>query len=325
MSPDTDAARRSPAAAIGIRLLGAACVVIAAVTIVFWLVKSIPGDPVEIMLGPLATVGQAEKDAIRATLNLNQPVFVQYLNYLGQMMTGNLGTSYQLNEPVVDVLARAFAPTAALTSLSLLFTVILVALGILIARTRRIRGVVLASQTVAATLPIFWVSYILLVVFGFSLGWFPVTDSTGFAALILPAVALGIAVSAILGRIVHTALEDAQQQPFWLSIRARGSSQLRFDLAHGLRHGLGAALPLAVQIVGGLLGGAVIVEQIFGRPGLGSVALVAITNRDLPVILGLVALSAVMFTLLALLADFALWAIDPRLRPWRARGDDRVK
>lgn len=305
------------------RLLGAACVVIATVTIVFWLVKSIPGDPVEIMLGPLATIGQAEKDAIRSTLNLDQPVFAQYFSYLGQLVTANLGTSYQLNEPVIDVIARALAPTAALTSLSLLFTVILVVIGILIARTRKLRGFVLASQTLSATLPIFWVSYLLLVVFGFSLGWFPVADSTGFHALVLPAVALAIAVSAILGRIVHTALEDAQQQPFWLSVRARGSSQLRFDLVHGVRHGLGAALPLAVQIVGGLLGGAVIVEQIFGRPGLGSVALVAITNRDLPVILGLVALSAVMFTLLALLADFALWAIDPRLRPWRERGDQR--
>lgn len=321
---DEHSAPRSPAAVVGLRLLGALFVVFATVTIVFWLVKSIPGDPVDIMLGPLATIGEAEKDAIRETLNLDAPPFVQYVNYLGQLLSGNLGTSYQLNEPVIDVLTRAFTPTASLAGLAMLFTVMLVSLGLLLARTRRLRAAVLATQTVSATLPIFWVSYLLLIIFGFGLGWFPVANSNSFGALILPALALAIAVSAILGRVMHNAIEDAQLQPFWLSVRARGSSNLRFDFAHGLRHGLGASLPLVVQIVGGLLGGAVIVEQIFGRPGLGSVALVAITNRDLPLILGLVAMSAVIFTLLALLADFALWAADPRLRPWQRRGDQHA-
>lgn len=317
MKTEGIAVSRGFAVSLGTRLLGAVFVVFATVTIVFWLVKLIPGDPVDVMLGPLASVSDAEKDAIRETLHLSDPPFMQYLAYLGQILTGNLGTSYQLNESVSDVILRALAPTAALSALALIFALALVILGVVIARTRALRAFVLGSQTVAATLPIFWVSYLLLMVFAFGLGWFPIVNSTGFTALVLPSLALALAVASLLGRVLHSSLEDARLRQFWLSVRGRGVSQLGFDVAHGVRHALGSVLPLAVQIMGGLLGGAVIVEQIFGRPGLGSVTLAAITNRDLPLILGIVTLSAVAFALFALIADIALWVVDPRVRPWR--------
>lgn len=314
---------RGAAASLGTRLLGAVFVVFATVTVVFWLVKLIPGDPVDVMLGPLAKVSEAEKDAIRETLHLGDPPFMQYLAYLGQMLQGNLGTSYQLNEDVSVVLLRGLAPTAALSALALTFALAFLVLGIVIARTRALRAFVLGSQTVAATLPIFWVSYLLLMMFAFGLGWFPIANSTGFAALVLPALALALAVASLLGRVLHSTFEDARLKQFWLSVRGRGASQLRFDVAHGVRHALGSVLPLAVQIMGGLLGGAVIVEQIFGRPGLGTVTLVAITNRDLPLILGIVTMSAVAFAIFALIADIALWVVDPRVLPWRdERGRD---
>lgn len=309
-------------ASIGTRVLGAVLVVFLTVTAVFWLLQAIPGDPVDVMLGPLATVSEAEKEVIRQQLRLNDPPFVQYINYLGGLLQGNLGVSFQLNEPVSVVLSRALGPTAALTGLALIFAVILVLAGVGVARTRSTRTLVSASQVVVSTLPIFWMSYLLIFVFAIWLGWFPIATSRGFLALVLPALTLAFAVAGILGRVLHASLEDAATRPFWMTVRARGVSALGFDVRHGLRHALSAVLPLTAQIVGGLLGGAVIVEQVFGRPGLGSVALVAITNRDLPVILGIVALSAVIFAVLALVADLVLWSADPRLRPWRQRGSN---
>lgn len=306
------------------RLLGALLVVWLTVTVAFFAVKLIPGDPVDVMLGPLATVSEASKEQIRADLGLNQSVFVQYVHYLAQLVTGNLGTSFQLNESVTLVLGRALGPTAALASLATLFACVFVAMGVLIARTRVFRATVATLQIAATTLPIFWVSYLLLFVFAFGLGWFPATSGRGFLALILPAVALAIPVAGLLGQVLHSGMADTETRPFWLSVRSRGVSQFGFDTQHAVRHGLGSVVPLTTQIVGGLLGGAVLVEQVFSRPGLGSVALTAIINRDMPVILGVVAFSAVVFAVLTILADALVWLIDPRTRvsiPARMRVD----
>lgn len=304
------------------RLLGALLVVWLTVTVAFFAVKLIPGDPVDVMLGPLATVSEATKDQLRAELGLNEPLFVQYLNYLANLMSGNLGVSFQLNEPVTLVIGRALGPTAVLAGLALVFALVLVVFGVLIARTRPLRAVVTSGQIIATTLPIFWVSYLLLFVFAFGLGWFPATNGRGFAALVLPAVALAIPVAGILGQVLHSGMTDTETKPFWLSVRARGVPQFGFDTQHAVRHGLGSTVPLTTQIIGGLLGGAVLVEQVFARPGLGTVALTAITNRDMPVILGVVAFSAVTFAVLAIVADALVWVIDPRTRSTsRTRGE----
>lgn len=266
------------------------------------------------MLGPLATLSEQAKENIRLELGLDKPVFVQYLNYLGQILSGNLGDSYQLNQPVSVALGQALWPTVSLAIMALVLAVVFVILGILVARTYRWRAFIEHSHILATTLPIFWVSYLLLFVFAFGLGWFPAVSGDGLRSLWLPALALAIPIAGIIGQVFHSALLDARTQPFWVTVRSRGVSQLGFELRHASRHGLGSTVPLAVQIFGGLLGGAIIVEQVFSRSGLGSVALVAITNRDLPVVLGIVLLSAVFFSVLSAISDIAVWFIDPRTR-----------
>lgn len=274
----------------------------------------IPGDPVDIMLGPLATISAEAKENIRTDLGLDASPIAQYFSYLGGFLTGNLGVSYQLNQPVTAVLGRAIGPTVALALASSLLATALIALGVLIARTRALKALVAESHILATTVPIFWLSYLLLFTFAFGLGWFPATRASGLSGLWLPAIALSIPVAGVLGQILHSGIADAHSKQFYLSVRSRGLSDLGFDFRHAVRHGLASAVPLATQIFGGLLGGAIIVEKVFSRPGLGSVALVAITNRDLPVVLGVVALSAVIFAIVSLVAEVAIWLLDPRTR-----------
>ena len=289
-------------------------VVWAAVTVIFFTVKLIPGDPVDIILGPLATITEASKARIREELGLNEPVLIQYFDYLAALITGNFGSSYQLNQPVIEVLTRALGPTSALTGLALLIAGIFVLCGVLLARTPLLRVSIEQTHVLATSVPTFWLGYLLLFVFAFTLRWLPATGGTGLQSLWLPALALAVPVAGVIGQVLLAGIQDTYRRPFWLTVRARGVSQLRFDARHGFRHGLSNVTPLTAQIIGGLLGGTVIVEQVFSRPGIGSVALVAITNRDMPVILGIVALSAAIFALLSLLAEGAVWLIDPRTR-----------
>ena len=296
------------------RILGAAFVVWIAVTVAFVAVKLIPGDPVDVMLGPLANVPEDTREQIRIELGLNDPLFAQYLNYLADLVTGNLGVSYQLDQPVATVLADALIPTAQLALFALLLASIFVALGVLMAEHPALGKLTSALQVLAVTIPVFWIGYLLLVAFSFSIPLFPATTNDSLAALVLPGLTLAIPVAGILGQVVGSGISDAHTRRWALSVRARGVSTFDFDARHASRHGLSAATPLAAQIFGGLLGGTILVEQVFSRPGLGSIALAAITNRDMTVVLGFVALSALFFAVLSILADIAIWMLDPRTR-----------
>ena len=296
------------------RILGAAFVLWIAVTVAFVAVKLIPGDPVDVMLGPLANVPEETREQIRIELGLNDSLFAQYLNYLADLVTGNLGVSYQLDQPVATVLAEALIPTAQLALFALALASIFVALGVLMAEHPALGKLTSALQVLAVTIPVFWIGYLLLVAFSFSIPLFPATTNDSLAALVLPGLTLAIPVAGILGQVVGSGISDAHTRRWALSVRARGVSTFDFDARHASRHGLSAATPLAAQIFGGLLGGTILVEQVFSRPGLGSIALAAITNRDMTVVLGFVALSALFFAVLSILADIAIWMLDPRTR-----------
>jgi peptide/nickel transport system permease protein len=168
-------------------------------------------------------------------------------------------------------------------------------------------------ELLAISSPPFWIGLVLLSVFAFGLGWFPVAGADGIQSLILPALTIALPVAGILGQVLRTSLEDAEEQPFVTSARARGAGPARLVLRHTLRHAAIPALTLAGYIVGSLLGGAVVVESVFARPGLGRVALSAITNRDLPVVMGIIVFTAIVFVLVNLLVDLAYRAIDPRI------------
>ncbi|WP_127474797.1 ABC transporter permease [Microbacterium sulfonylureivorans] len=304
------------AASVVIVLWGAA-------TVAFLALRVIPGDPVDVMLGPQAQVSEEVKDGIRAELGLDRPPLEQYVAYLAQLLRGDLGESYQLRMPVSEVIGRQLGATLQLSALALLFAVVIALSVALLARGRTSRGIVAALELVILSSPVFWIGLLLLSVFAFGLGWFPVSGSRDPATLVLPAVTLALPIAALLGQVLRDGIETAERQPFTTTVRARGAGPTWLALHHTLRHGATGALTLAAYLVGSLLGGAVLVETVFARPGLGRVTLTAISDRDLPVITGIILLSALVFVVVNLIVELTYPLLDPRLR--RAPGAATVR
>lgn len=299
-------------------ILSVAVVLWGAATLAFLAFRIIPGDPVEVMLGPQAQVSEAVKEGIRAELGLDRPPFEQYLAYLGSLLQGDFGESYQLRMPVTEVIGRQLGATLQLTALALLLAAVLAFLVVLIARGRAARTAVAAVELVILSSPVFWIGLVLLSVFAFGLGWFPVSGTRNPATIVLPAITLALPVAALLGQVLRDGIEAAERQPFATTVRARGAGPTWLTLRHTLRHGATGAVTLAAYFVGSLLGGAVLVETVFARPGLGRVTLTAITDRDLPVITGIILLSALVFVLVTLVVELVYPLLDPRLRDARA-------
>ena len=286
----------------------------AAATLAFVITNVLPGDPVEVMLGPQAQISDEVKDALREELGLTQPLWNQYVADISGLAHGDLGESLQLRMPVVDVIGRQFGSTLQLTALALLFALVIAAAVTLLARGPRSRRVAATAELIVLSAPVFWIGLLLLTVFAFGLGWFPVSGSRGAASLVLPALTLALPCAALIGQLVRDGVEEAEQQPFAFTVRARGAGDLRLLTHHTLRHGSIGAVTMAGYLIGSLLGGAVLVETVFARQGVGRVALTAIINRDLPVIAGVIVLSALIFTVIAIVSDVVMTILDPRLR-----------
>jgi peptide/nickel transport system permease protein len=285
-----------------------------AATLVFLAFRVIPGDPVSVMLGPQAQVSEAVKDGIRAELGLDRPPLEQYIAFIGQLARGDLGESYQLRMPVTEVIGRQLGSTLQLSALALVIAVLLAVAVALLVRGQAGRAVAAGVELVILSSPVFWIGLILLSVFAFGLGWFPVSGARNPATIVLPAITLALPVAALLSQVLRDGLVQAERMPFAETVRARGAGPSWFTLRHGLRHGGANAITLAAYLTGSVLGGAVLVETVFARAGLGRVTLAAINNRDLPVITGIILLSAIVFVIVNLVVELLHPIIDPRLR-----------
>ena len=288
-----------------------------AATLAFLAFRVIPGDPVDVMLGPLAQVSEATKDGIREELGLTRPPLEQYLDYLGGLLRGDLGESYQLRMPVAEVIGRQLGPTVQLTLLALLIGVVLALAVALLARRGAPRVIANVTELVVLSSPVFWIGLVLLAVFAFGLGWFPVAGTRNPATIVLPAITLALPVAALIGQVLRDGIDQAERQPFAETVRARGAGEVRLTFVHTLRHASAGALTLTAYLVGSLLGGAVLVETVFARPGLGRVTLTAILDRDLPVVTGVIMLSALVFVVINTIVELTHPLLDPRMRNTR--------
>ncbi|WP_238005402.1 ABC transporter permease [Dactylosporangium sp. AC04546] len=305
-----DAGRLARRAAIAIvQLWGAA-------TLCFATLHLIPGDPVDIIMGNQALVSPELKAQVRAEYGLDDPVAVQYLRLVAHLARGDLGTSYQLQRPVWGALAEQVLPTVQLAGAALLLAVLLaVGAAVLVPeRSRVARALFSGLEMVAVSLPQYWLG-ILLITF-LSLRWhlFPVIEAGTWRSLVLPAVAVALPIAGTLAQVLREELDTALAQPFVTAARARGAGALAVRTGHALRHCLVPATTLTGWFVGSLLGGSVLIEQVFGRPGLGQVALTAVTNKDLPMVTGVVMLAAAVFVAVNLLVEASYLVIDPRVR-----------
>ena len=286
----------------------------------FALLNLAPGDPAEIVLrqrNPGQLPSPAEVAAMRVELGLNAPLPAQYVRWVSQALTGDLGRSYSTEQSVADQLARRTVPTVLLTAAALaLALLVAVPMGILSARRRgsAVDAVARLAALVGAAAPSYALAYGLIILFAVKLSWLPAVGYGSPAQVVLPAVALSLAPMAQLMRLIRASMLETLGQDYIRTARAKGLAEQTVAFRHALRNALLPAIGATGVNLGHLLSGAVIVETIFTWPGLGQLMVGAAVTRDYPVVQGFVTYIAVVVLLVNLAADVALRVADPRLR-----------
>jgi peptide/nickel transport system permease protein len=279
------------------------------------MIHLVPGDPVEVMLGEGAST--ADRGALRAALGLDRPLTEQYLGFLGGIARLDLGVSLHDQRPVTGLLLERAGPTLELAVAALALAVgIALPLGVLAARHHggMIDRAAMAVSLVGAAIPNFWLGPMLILLFSLWLGWTPVSGRDGWSSLVLPAVTLGTGLAAVLARMVRASVLEVMGEDYVRTARAKGLGPAAVLWRHALR---AAWLPILTLIglqLGGLLAGAVITETVFAWPGLGSLLVEAIQQRDYPVVQGAVLLISLTYVLVNGLTDLAYGLLDPRIR-----------
>ena len=289
------------------------------------MIRLIPGDAVQVMLGANAEVTPEQIAALRTKLGLDQSVLVQYLAWVGRALRGDLGTSVWTGRPVLDEILPRVAVTAELTALALLLAAALaVPLGCLMAATTR-RGTDYAVRVLSIagiTVPSFWRGTMLL--YGVAtlapdvqvLGWVALADDPwgNLQRAALPVAALALPVTASLARVVRAAMQEAMRQDYVRPARAKGLGERRVVLVHALRNALIPFLTSLGIMAGYLFGGSVVVEQVFALPGLGRLMVGAIAERNYPLVQASILLATLTFVAVNALVDLLTVAVDPRVR-----------
>lgn len=298
------------------RLMLAIPVLLGVTALTFLMLHLVPGDPVAAMFIGQGGAKTEQLEMVREQLGLNDPLPVQYVNYMKKMLRGDLGNSIRTNEPVSTMIVRNFPPTLQLTLASMGVAIVVGGtLGIIAAvnRGKIIDNLVMLVALAGVSMPSFWLGLLLISLFSIWLKWFPIIGGDGWKALVLPALALGFAAAAIIARMVRSSLLEVLSENYIVTARAKGIVEQRVIVRHALRN---AAIPVITIVglqFGGLLAGAVIVEQVFTRQGIGRMLVAALQSRDFPVAQGGVLFVAVVYVLVNLFVDLLYGAIDPRI------------
>ena len=285
-----------------------------ALTLVFFLIHLVPGDPVEIMLGETASA--ADKEELRRSLALDQPLMVQYHSFLTGLLRGNLGSSLYEQSSVTDLIRTRLPATIELTLCAMAIAVVIsFPLAILAAINKGSgidRGALLFSL-LGLSLPNFWLGPLLMIIFSIQLGWTPVSGRGGLDHLILPSLTLGMGMAAILTRILRGSLLQVSNEDYVRSARAKGLSEKQVWLKHTLRNALLSVITIMSLQFGSLLAGSIITETVFSWPGIGRLTVQAIQTRDYPLVQGCVLVIAISYLLVNLLTDIFYHFVDPRI------------
>ena len=297
------------------RLLAALVTIWIATIAVTILIHLVPGDPVRIMYGSFQTTPE-ELEAIRVRLGLDQPIWRQYIMYIGRLLQGDLGNSIVGDQPVLDILLTRFPATLSLTLASLAIAVVVgMSLGFLAAYKRGtwvdVSSMVLAI--VGVSMPHFWLGLLLLFLFALQLQWLPVAGGD-WRSLILPAMTLGLANAAVLARLTRSAMIDIFDQDFVRTARAKGLPKSIVLYRHALRSGLVPVVSMLGLQFAYLMGGAIVVENVFAWNGVGRLAIEAVFARDYPLIQGFILFFATIVALASVVIDVAYAFLDPRIR-----------
>ena len=307
----------------GQRLLAIIPVLLVVAIVVFLILRLTPGDPAAVIAGNNAT--NDDIDRIRIQLGLNKPVLVQFFIWIGNVLQGDLGYSFYLNKPVTELLAQRIEPTLSLAVGTMVIAIcVAVPLGTMAAW--RMGGwldrLLSGFSVLGFSVPVFVIGYLLIYVFSIRLDWFPVQGYSRIAKglgpwlmqIVLPCITLSFIYVALIARVTRAAVSETLTEDYIRTARAKGLQERAVLLRHALAN---AAVPIATVIglgVALLIGGVVVTETVYAIPGLGSLTVDAVLNRDFPVIQGVVLLFSVAYVLINLLVDLSYLAFDPRIR-----------
>lgn len=305
------------------RLWGGLVVMFIVVTMVFFIVRMIPGDPAAIMLGPDATPQDVQQ--LRTRMGLNDSLPEQYLRFLKHCATGDLGNSIFLNKPVLSALSDRAEPTLFLTLMAITIAMLVGIPAGVISATQRGRAadqLTVSFAMLMASLPSFWLGLMFMRLFSVDLGWFPVSGYGEPGAplfqrlyhLVLPATVLGLISSALVTRFTRSSLLDVLGEDYVRTARAKGLGEFVVVMKHAFRNAFIPVLTVLGMTLALLLGGAVVTESVFNLPGVGNLVVSAVSRRDYPVIQGALMVIAAIYVLVNLLVDLTYALVDPRVR-----------
>ena len=297
------------------RILHTIPVIFGVIVFTFILMYVVPGDPVLSMVGE--RYDEATIQRLRDNLHLDDPLWKQFGNYVGNLLKGDLGNSFITMRPVANDLMDKFPFTLLLASSAMIVSIVVgLAVGIISSlkpNSLLDRGTMLLALT-GISAPVFWVGLLLILIVGVNLKWLPPTGYGGIEYLILPAIALGTRSAAFLARVTRSTMLDVLQQDYIRTARAKGLPEWKVVLKHAFPNTLIPIITIIGVDFGSYLSGAVLTESIFGWPGIGRFALDAILKRDFPVIQGTVLFTAMMFIFANLIVDLLYGVVDPKVR-----------
>ena len=297
------------------RILITLPVILGVCTLTFLLIHFVPGDPIDIMLGDQASV--MDKEALRTQLGLNKPLLVQYKDFLLQISQLDLGTSLHSKSPVTAALAERVPATVELTFAAMFLAILFgIPLGIWAAVKQYsfVDNSILVTSLFGISLPGFFLGPMLIWIFAILLPWFPVSERGGLENLVLPALSLALPLGAIILRMTRTQMLEEIKQDYIRVARSKGLADIPIYFKHALRNALIPVITIIGLQIGALLTGTVITETIFDWPGIGSLLLQAIQQRDYPVVQACVLLIALTYVIVNLLTDISYAIVNPKVR-----------
>jgi len=297
------------------RLLWVVPVLLGVSLIVFSIMKLVPGDVAQVIAGLDGTAEDVE--LIRRELGLDRPAPEQYLTFLMRSLQGDFGRSAVTKRPVTEEIASRVGPTAELAVAAFSIAIVLGLFTGVVSATKRYTvwdNVATLISLVGVSMPVFWLGLMLVLLFSVTLGWLPSSGAGTFAQLIMPALALGSASTAIIARQTRSGMLEVLSQDYVRTARAKGLTERVVLVRHALKNALIPTITVAGLQVGYLMGGAVLAETVFARPGLGRLLVDSIARRDIPVVQTTIMLLSVTFVLVNLVVDLLYVKLDPRIQ-----------
>jgi ABC-type dipeptide/oligopeptide/nickel transport system permease component len=284
--------------------------------IVFFVMRLVPGDPVSAMLAQTPASGE-QVDQLKESLGLNDPLVVQYFHFAVDALQGDLGDSIQTKRSVTSEIWSQFPTTLWLTLCGLAVALVMgIPIGIASALKKGswLDAALMTVALIGVSIPSFWLALIALSVFSFNLGWFPATGIGGWKHMVLPALVLGIGEASIIARMVRTSMVEVLRQEYVVVARAKGLRNRLVVGRHALRNALIPVITALGMEFGYLIGGAVVLETVFARPGIGRLIVDGILERDYPIVQGAVLFVAVLYIVINIVVDVSYAWLDPRIR-----------